>query len=1319
MKHLLSLCCFTLSTLPLASTTYTVNSFADTAAGTGTAGTLRYCLNQANNTAGPNTIQFALPGTLTLTQPLPPIEPSISSITSNGNAVIIDGVGLFNPFFVQTGASLTIGGSISVMNGASVGGAGGSSGAGGAGGGALGAGGGLFVAPSANVIVQGLTFSNCTATGGAGGAIVGGGAGGGGGGGMNRGAGGSSAAGLGAAGGGGGYGGSGGVSSGLGGGGGGGLLFNGGAGSSGGGGGGSDAQNGFAGVVVGGNGGASLAGVAGGTGGTGGISGGAGSGFSGGGGGGASGAGNGNGGDSVNGGAGGGAGFVAVAGANAGSATGSFGGGGGGAGGAALAGGQGGTGGNYAGGGGGGSGGAGVGGLGGNGGFGGGGGGLGNNAPFATPAVGNGGFGAGGGGGYTLGGRGGFGGGDGGTVPSGGGGGGAMGGTLFIGTNATLTLQDPLQSSISSGALTAGAGFNGGASGLTFGPDIFLMSSGTLLFAQSSTFTINTSIDSDVGAGGGGTTTGGITMNGSGTLVLGGTNTYTGFTALNAGVVQVSSDTNLGALGFNQANINFNGGTLSLTAPFASARDVDLIGRGTIQTASATPSTWTGLFFGSGPLQFTGTGTFAITNIANSYTGGTTLLGGTVQIAAPTNLGTGAVTFGDGTRTGTLEILSGFGAGTFSNPIHVNAPGGTIQSDIVAPAGLTLSGSITGSQGTLTLTEVAPTPITLSGVNTFSGTITQLNAAGTLKIGSTTGLLFSNLINNGALIFNQAGPAFVGGSITGTGTLTVSSGAAVALNGHSTFSGATTVQSGGGLFVAGSSTASAITVQSGGFLGGSGRVQNVTVNSGGLVQPGNLAPGVLSGNMFTFQTGSELRSFLGNNGAGEIDAAGTFTIDPGAVLNIAPQGVVTPQVSRYTLVSAGAIVGPQFTLATPLPPFILEILYSPTTIDLLVFAPPFQLQLPHGNPRNTAVCFQTVMQQAPSDLIQLNKILDLQVPSQLQHSFNQMHPANFDTIAYAGENVGERVRQIFTTHFFEQRAVSCPPDSRRGWRVWAAPFVTEVNQSGEDLFSSYKEHFTGITAAADYHHKMWLFSAGFSYASAQMHMPGGHAQADFTTSIGTLGAAYSNNSWFSDWQFAYQYSPIHAHRKMFFSVQTPSFSGSMKRKAHHVNHSNQVMGHWGGGYDIKVAAGRQGTFNFYPFTNVDYFYDLQAAYKEGGAGSLNLNVRRKQYDFLRPEGGLGLGYHGCFKSMDIWCDISASYVLEFRLTGEKTDVRFSKSSCTFDVSGLNPENNLICPEARIRLALPSSGWAMALGFHGEYGDHFIENSGQAELRKAF
>jgi autotransporter-associated beta strand protein len=1283
MKYLKGLFYFSIlaQITPLSGATFTVTNNNDTGSGS-----FRQAIMSANVTAGSNTIVFApgvgALGPIVLGSPLPPIGSNISgasiaSINTNGNAITINGNSLWSVFFVSQSAPITIGGNFQVVNGKSIGGNGGS-GSDNGGGGALGAGGGIFVAPGSTVTIQGVNFSGCSAQGGNGGMSNSLGGGGGGGGGMSNGSGGAQTLYLGG-GGGGGFSGAGGSSmSGGGGGGGGGLFFEGGSSivsGGGGGGGGSDAQPGQnGGASTGGAGGADSLGNPGGVGGAmGGGNGGNGTGNSGGGGGGenASGSG-GQGGNSALGAGGGGVGTGGVG--SGGNSTGSFGGGGGAGGtGAMTTSGTGGNGGNFGGGGGGASslGAAAT--PGGNGGFGGGGGGAGSGgSALAIANVGNGGFGAGGGGGYSdsSSGQGGFGGGNGANPIGIGGGGGALGGTIFVSKFATLNIQDPLASTIVSAPLVAGTPV-----GSALGQDIFLMSGGAINFQQSTTFTINTSIQSDNGMGGG--SGGGLAMSGSGILALAASNNYTGSTFLIAGTVQVSSDANLG----NSANpVDIFLGNLEMTNTMSTLRTFNLAGSGTITVDGAFIGTLMGQLTGGGGFQKSGTGTLVLSG-NNNYSGVTTISNGVLRIDSNTGLPAGNSVIDN-------SLL------LFNQPTTLN-----------------FSGSISGSGG-LTRQNA---DLILSGTNSYTGTTTIAN--GTLEIDSNGGLPpNSNVVDNGLLLFKNPGIAFVGGSISGPGSLTMQGSGNVILAGKSNYTGPTSIQS--GILTVDGSVTSPITVSSGAILEGTGFVQNVTVN--GTLAPGDNGVGTLNANNVTFSPGSTYLVEFSNTGSSSLAASNNVTINSNSTLIMMPDGFVSPQVSRYTIVTSPTITyNSQFNFTNPFPRFILEVLYDPSAIYVLLTGVPYNLLLPPGNAQNVAACFSTLAEDNFPDINTLIPILDLQLPAELLHAFNQMQPANFDNIAYAEMNIAERIRQIFTNHYFEQRVISCP--EKEPWRLWIAPFFEKVRQYGHELKHGYREKFGGFTAALDYRKKeLWIFSAGFSFAGAKMKVPRGKTEADFNTYAGTLGTAWSNKSYFADLQFSYLYSPIEAQRKMDFEVEHFVFSGQDHRKAKHDNRQNQVMGHFGAGFDFKVKAGTKTTVNIYPFGNVDYIYVMQSGYKERGAESLNLKVHGKRYDLLRPEGGLGIGYNRCFKHIEVMFDIAASYVLEFRFFGKRTKARFKKEDdCHFFVKGLNPENHVISPEARLRLASLEHGFSFTLGYHGEFGEHFRENAVEAELRKAF
>ena len=181
-----------------------------------------------------------------------------------------------------------------------------------------------------------------------------------------------------------------------------------------------------------------------------------------------------------------------------------------------------------------------------------------------------------------------------------------------------------------------------------------------------------------------------LTKAGPGMLILGNSsNSYSGPTNLNGGLVQFSALGDLGtntSLNFNGGGLQYNGTSIDLSA----SRTLTLnAGGGTIDTNGNTVTFANSVGNGGiGGLTKAGAGTLTL-SAANTYSGATSVNGGTLVFSNLNNFGTG-ISFAFG--GGTLQYAPGNTADLSStNPsrpilgdariVTVNAGGGTIDTN--------------------------------------------------------------------------------------------------------------------------------------------------------------------------------------------------------------------------------------------------------------------------------------------------------------------------------------------------------------------------------------------------------------------------------------------------------------------------------------------------------------------------------------------------------------------------------------------------------------------------------------------------------------
>ena len=351
-----------------------------------------------------------------------------------------------------------------------------------------------------------------------------------------------------------------------------------------------------------------------------------------------------------------------------------------------------------------------------------------------------------------------------------------------------------------------------------------------------------------------------------------------------------------------------------------------------------------------------------------SFTGGTQINDGAVEVRTKFGLGTGEIDInapGELDLSGTVQILNtvrnnstGAGIRSLSGHNEIHAPvvfGANTTFDVSAGSILELESSITEATPAGTLTKVGAGELWLDAENYYTGGtdikagtietwdpsatgiqgLIYVEAGATLELGSSltapaTGIYMGGTIAhstiqnvpgysptlNGTihLIGNadfapSGGTLTISGDIGGTGTVTVpaASDGTVVMAGVSSYIGQTVV-AGGTLQIDGDFTSSTKVNVLGGTLTGDGSVSKI-VATGGTVSPGD-SPGTLRASSIDIEAGATYQGVLNSTTPGSgysvLSVTGAVTIN-GGTLSFTPNfapGRATPSRSSTTPAAA-------------------------------------------------------------------------------------------------------------------------------------------------------------------------------------------------------------------------------------------------------------------------------------------------------------------------------------------------------------------------------------------------------------------------------
>ncbi|MBB3342160.1 autotransporter-associated beta strand repeat-containing protein [Luteimonas sp. RC10] len=327
-----------------------------------------------------------------------------------------------------------------------------------------------------------------------------------------------------------------------------------------------------------------------------------------------------------------------------------------------------------------------------------------------------------------------------------------------------------------------------------------------------------------------------------------------------AGAVDVDNslgDVVAGGMQFATDGYVVQGDALTLVADDANGATIR-VGDGTTAGANFT-ATIDAVLQGDVGVVKTDAGTLVLGG-ANTYTGGTTIAGGTVAISEDGNLGaaTGGLTFDGGTLRALADLDS-------DRAIASQAGGATVDTQAHA---VTLGGAIDGPGA---LTKAGTGTLTLTADNGYTGGTTISSRTLQLGDGGTTGHIVGDIVNNGTLAVNRSDAVTLAGAMSGTGHLTQMGAGTTVLTGANTHTGGTTIAAG--------------TLQVGDG-GTSGSLAGDIVNNAALVMKRSdetTLTGVISGTGHLTQAGTGTTVLVGDNTytGGTTISAGTLQVGNG------------------------------------------------------------------------------------------------------------------------------------------------------------------------------------------------------------------------------------------------------------------------------------------------------------------------------------------------------------------------------------------------------------------------------------------------------
>lgn len=754
------------------------------------------------------------------------------------------------------------------------------------------------------------------------------------------------------------------------------------------------------------------------------------------------------------------------------------------------------------------------------------------------------------------------------------------------------------------------------------------------------------------------------------------------------------------------------------------------VGEGTQMGALMTSTIASGIIGNMG-LNKTDLGTLVLEGI-NTYTGNTSINGGTLSVTSDNNLGdlSGGIVFNGGSLLNTAAFTS-------NRSVTLNATGGRF----ITNADLTLTGNVNGVGG---LTKDGANALLLNTNNAYTGGTIIHN--GRLVIGTAGGIASSSGVNlnaSGAVL--DLSPLLLGqattiqdlsgvmgsqvaiddsilnagtsnstefaGQFTGSGGLNKQGTGTLLLSGDSSLFTGNTVVSNGTLTVNGQ-LGGLLSVAQSSVLKGTGTVGTTTVN--GTIKPGNSIGTLTVNGDYIQNLGSTYEVEINPQGNSDlIQVLGNATINGGLVSVV--EGAGNYQPIRYTILTAVAgVSGVYDGLIQTMPFLTYELHYDLNSVylDIVRSAMAFSSLAITPNQIATANAVTSLGMGNPV----YNALMNVSNANQAQQAFNALSGEAHSSIIgtwledtrYVRHATLDRLDQALTStdnslnDKFGARSVISPT----GVALWGQAFGAWGQRDSNGNAASVSRDTSGLFLGADKDIGSSI-RAGIlgGYSKAHMAVNERYSKANSNDYYLGLYAGKKINRWITKSGAVYTWHELDMNR----AVNFKGFSDALK--SDYNGHTAQIFAELA--YDTPIKR-----MMLQPFAGLAYVDTRSGHWSEkGGLAALGGNNSADVfYSSLGAKQSMALY---AVEQASIYEKIALAWRHAYSDTAFESTFYFTGGGLPFGIQGAPIAKDSLLIDAGATLELPAKRVNLRLAYLGQVAAHVQDNGLSATLSYSF